>query len=165
MRGARSRPCASASAGFLGGVAGIVLGILALLGVAPLTLLSVAVLVSARPSSRAAWAIRGALGQLWRGGTDATAGNADAGHIMVGIAAIVLGILAVVGVSQLTLVLVGLLCLGGGAFQRFLLGRSIDGSGEPFLKVIYPCARELSYGELPFYVSAGGSVCSTRLVI
>jgi hypothetical protein len=42
---------------------------------------------------------------------------------MVGVACVVLGILAVAGVSQLVLILVGLLCLGGGAlFSGSLTG-------------------------------------------
>ncbi len=80
-------------------MSGIVLGILALLGVAQPTLLSVAVLVF------------GGTLFLSSFGSFARAG----GYIMVGLAGIVLGILAVVGLSQMTLVLVGLLCLGVGA--------------------------------------------------
>lgn len=79
----------------LAGVAGVVLGILALLGVASGTLVSVAVLVfgGCMLFSRLA---EGAYGS----------------RMLVGIAAVVLGILAVVGVSQAPLVLVALLCLG-----------------------------------------------------
>jgi len=113
----------SAGAGFLGGIAGMVLGILALLGVAPLTLLAVAVLVYGATFLAGGMGERGASFGALGTGADAAAGSADAGHVMVGIAAIVLGILAVVGVSQLTLVLVGLLCLGAAAlFSGSALG-------------------------------------------
>lgn len=74
---------------FQGGLATLVLGVLALLGVAPLTLLSVAVI---------------ALGASFLLG----------GRILIGLAAAVLGILSVVGLSSWTLVLVGFLVLGSG---------------------------------------------------
>jgi hypothetical protein len=109
-----------ASAGFLGGIAGIVLGILALLGVATMTLLSVAILVYGASFMLSGISAERLVGSL---GTHGTAGEMTSGHFMVGIAALVLGILAVVGLSQLTLVLVGLLCLGTGAlFSGSALG-------------------------------------------
>jgi hypothetical protein len=90
------------SAEALGGIAGIVLGILALLGVAPATLLSVAVLVfggtlllSGSAFPERAWA----------------AGPAD-GRFLLGLSVTVLGLLAVIGIAQLSLILVGLLVLG-----------------------------------------------------
>jgi hypothetical protein len=76
-------------ADFQGGLATVVLGILALLGVAPLTLLSVAVI---------------ALGATFL----------FSNRIMIGLGAAVLGILAVVGLSTLTLILVAFLVLGAG---------------------------------------------------
>ena len=95
---ALSQPSAEA----LGGIAGIVLGILALLGVDPATLLSVAVLVfgatlllSGSAFPERAW----------------FAGPAD-GQLFLGLAVTVLGLLAVIGISQLSLILVGLLILG-----------------------------------------------------
>ena len=86
------------------------LGILALLGVSAPTLLSIAVIVF------------GGSFLLGIGGYTTGAGGTEVsatsgGQIMAGLAALVLGILAVVGVSQLTLVLVALLCLG--AFALF----------------------------------------------
>lgn len=90
------------SAEGLGGVGGIVLGILALLGVAPATLLSVAVLVfgatlllSGSTFPERAW----------------FAGPAD-GQLLLGLSVTVLGLLAVIGIAQLSLILVGLLVLG-----------------------------------------------------
>jgi len=79
-----------ASTKLLGGVAGIVLGVLALLGLAPMVLLSVAILVF------------GATFLLSR-------------QFLMGMGAVVLGILAVVGINSLILVLVGLLSLGTSA--------------------------------------------------
>ena len=100
------------SAAFLGGVAAIVLGILALLGVASLTLVSVAAIVLG-----ASFMLAG----LSQSSAFPAAGS---GHTMVGLAAAVLGILAVVGLSSLVLVLVALLVLGGGA----LFGGSAQGA-------------------------------------
>jgi len=76
-------------ADFQGGLATLVLGILALLGVAPETLLSVAVL---------------ALGATF----------IFSGRLLIGLASVVLGILAVVSATPVTLVLVGILILGAG---------------------------------------------------
>jgi hypothetical protein len=78
-----------AMADFQGGVAAIVLGILALLGISPLILLSVALI---------------AVGAAFL----------FSGRFVSGLAGVVLGILAVVGLSSLSLVLVGLLVLGAG---------------------------------------------------
>jgi hypothetical protein len=92
-----------ASATFLGGVAGIVLGILALLGIASTTLLAVGAIVY------------GATFLLSGMGQSSSFGSAAGGHTLVGLAAAVLGILAVVGLSPQVLVLVALLSLGAGA--------------------------------------------------
>lgn len=81
--------------GFLGGVTGIVLGILALLGTFPGTLIGAATIVFGAALL---------FGYL-------TEGNFS-GRALVGVGAVVLGILAVVGLSQVTLVLVALLSLG-----------------------------------------------------
>lgn len=90
------------SAEALGAIAGIVMGILSLLGVSSGTLLSIAVLVfgvtlllSGSTFSERAW----------------FAGPAD-GQVLLGLSVTVLGLLAVIGVSPLSLVLVGLLILG-----------------------------------------------------
>lgn len=80
---------------FLGATAGIILGILALLGAAPATLVSVAVLVY--------------------GGTFAASGLGDISssrRLVFGLAGFTLGVLAVCGLDSLLLVLVALLCLG-----------------------------------------------------
>ncbi len=92
------------SAAFLGGVAGIVLGILALLGISSQTLLSVAVLAFG-----ASYLLTGVAASQSRF-LVASAG----GQVFVGLAAAVLGILAVIGIDPLILVLVGLLAVGTG---------------------------------------------------
>lgn len=83
---------------FIGGLAGIVLGILALLGIAPMTLLAVATL---------------ALGTTFL--LSSGLGIGSGSQIVFGLAGAVLGILAVVGLNSLTLVLVALACLGASA--------------------------------------------------
>jgi hypothetical protein len=91
------------TADFLGGLTGMVLGVLALLGLAPMTLLSVATLVfgatflfSSRVSLRSS-------------------------QSAFGLVAWVLGLLAVVGISPLTLVLIALACLGASGLLDGLL--------------------------------------------
>jgi hypothetical protein len=91
------------SAAFLGGVAGIVLGILALLGLAQMTLLAVAIIAL------------GASFLLSGFGQGSAFGAGAGGHALVGLGAVVLGILAVVGLSPLVLILAALLALGAGA--------------------------------------------------
>ncbi|HEV2394699.1 MAG TPA: hypothetical protein VG146_20295 [Verrucomicrobiae bacterium] len=91
------------SAGFLGGLTGIVLGILALLGVAQMTLLSVAILTFGASFFLGSMSFMSVM--------PATVG----GQVLVGLAALVLGILAVIGLDPLTLVLVGLLALGAAS--------------------------------------------------
>ena len=86
----------------LGGVAGIVLGILALLGVSSATLLPVSVLVFGVTLLLSGSALAE---RTW------FTGPAD-GQLLLGLSVAVLGLLAVIGVSELTLVLVGLWILG-----------------------------------------------------
>jgi len=110
------------SAEFLGGFAGIVLGILAMFQSMSHTLLAVALLVygavlllSGGPASPLA-ALLQFRGQPAMQNTQGMAfATQSSGHIFVGLAALVLGILAVVGLVPLTLVLVGLLGLGANA--------------------------------------------------
>jgi hypothetical protein len=119
------------SAQCLGGIAGIVLGILALLGVAPLTLLSVAVLVYGVTfliSSAAGAQVSRFTGYpqgLARETTTTHAGYSA--QFLVGLGTLVLGILAVIGLEPLTLVLVALLSLGTTA----LLSGSVLGARSP----------------------------------
>ena len=100
--GARDRYSAVAeggmSAGFAGGVAAIVLGILALVGINADQLLPIAALAAGASMFIGAW------------------GSAVSGAKMfVGLGAIVLGILALVGTAPMILTLVGFICLGAGS--------------------------------------------------
>lgn len=81
---------------FVGGLTGVILGILALLSIAPPILLSAAVIVFGATVLFGHLLAEGEFGS----------------RTLVGLGAVVLGILAVVGLSQLTLVLVALLSLG-----------------------------------------------------
>ena len=92
----------SLSAEMLGALAGIILGVLALMGVTSITLLAVAVLVLG-----VTFLLSGAItgqSRFLRGAMDA--------HVFLGLSVSVLGLLAVIGISSLSLVLVGLLVLG-----------------------------------------------------
>jgi len=108
---------------FIGGVAGVVLGVLALIGVIPQILLPVAVITLGAVTVMGA----GVLAGLNRARIDITrysttmqvaarqAVDTAAGmEVMVGIGGIVLGILALIGVMPVTLTLVGILTLGAG---------------------------------------------------
>jgi hypothetical protein len=118
----------------LAGVAAIALGILSLVRIDPLVLLPVAAIVIgaglllggtsvARVSSlrvAGAPAPQDTMGEIAREGVEAAAG----GHVLVGIGAVVLGILALLGYAPLTLMLVAMLSLGAA----FLLsGAAIGG--------------------------------------
>ena len=83
---------------FLGGIGAMVLGILALLGVAPDSLLSIAAL---------------ALGGTFL--LSSAAGFGAGSQPMFGLAGLVLGLLAVVGLDRMVLVLAALICLGAAA--------------------------------------------------
>jgi hypothetical protein len=89
------------SSEFLGGLAGIILGILALLGVAAVPLVSIAALV---------------LGATFLFSGTGSFFSSNRG--MIGLAGIVLGILAVVGLDSLVLVLVALECMGAALMLR-----------------------------------------------
>lgn len=108
LAGTEARPTGGnpgLSAVFLGAVTGIILGILALMNVAPLTLLSVAVLIFG-----VTFLLSGssAVERSW------FAGPTD-GFLLLGLSVSVLGLLAVIGLSPATLVLVGLLILGAAS--------------------------------------------------
>lgn len=123
------------SAEILGGAAGIVLGILALVGIAPYILIPVALLAfgGAMLVGSGATAdlgmMRGvdASSRLERATREVTVA-ASGTQMLIGIAAIVLGILALIGIDPLTLSLVGLLATGasilfsGSAVSSRMLG-------------------------------------------
>lgn len=110
-----------ATAEFMGGVAGIVLGILALFGTAPQTLLSVAVLVFGATLllSTAATAQLSGVGVFpgTESGQQTVVRDTTnrSGQVLVGLGAVVLGILSIIGLTPLTLILVALLSLGASA--------------------------------------------------
>jgi hypothetical protein len=121
-REAETQLAGGMSAELLAGGAGIVLGILALIHIAPVTLTAVAVIAFGAALllgggetfrlSHLHWPR-----QQWDEGAlhtaRLTAESAGGGESLVGIAAVVLGILALTGINPGVLVFVGLLCLGG----------------------------------------------------
>jgi len=112
------------SALFMVGIAGIVLGVLALLGIAAPTLTAIAViafgsaLVMSSNSVRQLYALQTATKKAAssRLASEFVAGEMASGsssvQVVVGMAAIVMGILAVAGTSSATLTLAALLVLG-----------------------------------------------------
>jgi hypothetical protein len=122
--GGSARPAAELAGGmtteFMGGLAGIVLGVLALLGIAPLTVMATALIVfgatllmSTAETSRliSMGSLQGERArQIFRVAVPATAG----GQVLVGLASMILGILALVMAPHmsLTLILVGILAVG-----------------------------------------------------
>jgi hypothetical protein len=107
------------SAVFLAGVSGIVLGVLALLGVNPAVLGSAAIIVfgSAMVLSSSVTVNLHMLKTQARGASSQmpeTPAEMAGVKVLTGIAAVVLGILAVAGAATVKLDLVALLVLGGG---------------------------------------------------
>ncbi len=105
----------------LGGIAGVALGILALVGVVPMTLVSIAVLVFGGTLVMGAGLtarLNNVVLRSWTGSEHHHAlareavRSAAATEVLVGIGAITLGILALVGLDPLTLSQVGLIGIG-----------------------------------------------------
>lgn len=115
-QGIRSGMGSGMTAGFFAGIATIVLGILSffhpadILVAVSVLVLGGALLLSGGTLARLSWLMAnpGASGEAWSG--------AGSGSVFMGLAVTVLGILAVIGLVPMTLSLVGLLCLGTGAF-------------------------------------------------
>lgn len=110
------------SAELIGGIGGGVLALLALLGVAPMTLVPVAALVfggallfgaGATARLRNLAVHTSGASELARRIASESVSAASGAQIFVGIGAITLGILALVGVEPMTLMLVATLALGG----------------------------------------------------
>jgi hypothetical protein len=100
----------SPNAQLIGGLTGIVLGILALLGVSSATLLSVAILMFG-----ATFLLSGVVPNQ-----SGWLAHASGGEVLVGLAIIVLGLLALIGLDSMTLVLAALVALSASAFfSRF----------------------------------------------
>jgi hypothetical protein len=112
------------TAEFLAGLASIVLGVLALLGIVPMTLLSVAVIIYGGTlmltSGESIWLNslvakdNAVLHQLMHCMSLAAAGA----QILAGVAGLVLGILALVGIAPIIMVLVALLATGTSILLR-----------------------------------------------
>ena len=125
------------TAELLAGVAGIVLGILALLRIVPMTLMSVAVIIYGGTllltSGESVWLTpfsteNEVVRQLMHSMSLVAAG----GQVLVGLAAVVLGILGLVGIMPITMILVALLATGAS----MLLGSSFVGGFLPdFLRM------------------------------
>jgi hypothetical protein len=136
---------AGLSALFLVGSAGIVLGVLALVGIEAQTLIAVAIIAFGGAlllSSNSVWHLYRAK-QVWHrvgaartlSGSEILAGQMASGSAAVqclsGIAAIVLGILAVTGTRPDILTLVGLLVLGATVL---LTGTTLSGAAMSFME-------------------------------
>jgi hypothetical protein len=111
------------TAELLAGVAGIVLGILALLRIVPMTLMSVAVIIYGGTllltSGESVWLTpfgteNEVVRQLMHSMTLVAAGA----QVLVGLAAVVLGILGLVGIMPIRMILVALLATGASMLVR-----------------------------------------------
>ncbi|KYF47762.1 hypothetical protein BE08_32050 [Sorangium cellulosum] len=122
----------------IGGAAGVVLGILALVGIAPTVLLPVAVIVfggalllgggvTADLGTIEAPGAHERLGEMSRHASVAASGL----QTLVGAGAVVLGILALVGIDPVVLTLVGLLALGSAVV---LSGTTVSGRMASILR-------------------------------
>jgi hypothetical protein len=121
------------TAEFLGGLAGVVLGILALLRIAPLTLISAAVITYGGTllltSGESVWFVllgkeNEAVLQLMR-----SMGRAAArAQVLTGLASLALGILGLAGIVPTTMILVALLAIGASMLLRssFVSGLLLD---------------------------------------
>jgi hypothetical protein len=103
----------------IAGIAAVVLGVLALLGLSSLELLAVTVIVL----GAALLAVGGGMARLgrsarWLRGDAGRSGEVDSASVaagweaLIGVAAVVLGILALTGRSPLMLTLIAMLCVG-----------------------------------------------------
>jgi hypothetical protein len=113
------------------GIAGIALGVLALLRVVPLTLASIAIIVFGGAlllGSGASSRINAPPVQAGEGGTRRVAREgvyvSTGGHVLIGIAAVVLGILALLGMRPLLFDLIAVLAV---AFALLFLSGTIVG--------------------------------------
>ncbi|HEX2959813.1 MAG TPA: hypothetical protein VHO70_23460, partial [Chitinispirillaceae bacterium] len=123
------------NAEFFGGITGVVLGILALIGVAPLTLISIsaivygATLIASGSTSSRLLALLSPDNLKMNRIMQESANNTTSVDIMVGLGAISLGILSLVGFIPLTLNLVAVLAVGavilmsGSAIGSKMAGR------------------------------------------
>jgi hypothetical protein len=146
------------SAVFLVGAGGIVLGVLALLGILPVELTAIAAIAFGSTlvlSSNAVWHMhllkRASMlardTQDWRAGSEILAGEMASGsagmQALAGLASVVLGILAVVGTNAGTLTAVALLVLGT---TIVLTGSALSGAVLSFMHPSPRPARSTSFG-------------------
>ena len=109
---------AGVTAEFFGGLAGIILGIISLFQIAPynFTLLGAAVLVYGTALLLGGGTVSGLGSAAFQSQTPTTVVTMGAGgHMMIGLGAVVLGILSIIGLAPWTLILAGLLSLGASA--------------------------------------------------
>lgn len=142
---------------FLVGMAGIVLGVLALLGIFPVELIAIAVIAFGGAlvfGSNAVWSVHRmkrsflrARGARAAAGSEILATEIAAGsaglQCFAGLAAIVLGILAVTGTNPVALSLIGLLVMGA---TILLTGSTLSGVVQGFMQ---PAATASSWSETP----------------
>lgn len=122
-----------ASVETIGGITGIALGILALIGLAPITLVSVAVIIFGATLIIGTGAIdrmNTLAAEIWNDSkalrlAHNASETAMGVQTLVGLGAIALGVLAIIGVAPLTLALIALLGLGAA---DFLSGSVVGGS-------------------------------------
>lgn len=106
------------NAEFFGGVSGVVLGILALIGMAPITLISIAAivfgatLIGSGSSSSRLLSIFSSEDQRVNRIAQEAANSAVSVEVMAGLGTITLGVLALIGILPLTLNLVAVLVAG-----------------------------------------------------
>lgn len=133
---------------FLGGASGIVLGILALIGVVPETLISVSIIAFGGALILGAGVMSG-LGNLRTSATEEfdaaqliareAIHAAASTQLFVGLATVVLGILAVIGIQPITLSLIALLAVGTSIF---LSGSAMGGRVISFFRHARPHHRQ-----------------------
>jgi hypothetical protein len=145
---------------FLVGAAGIVLGVLSLVGIAAHTLTAAAVIAFGSAlllSSNSVWHLYRAKQQSYRAGAapmfsgaEFLAGEMASGsavlQCLAGLAAIVLGILAVTGTNASVLTLVGLLVLGATVL---LTGSTLSGAVMGFMEPTVTRAGPWSQSQTP----------------
>ena len=134
------------SAHFLVGAAGVVLGVLALLGIAPTALTSIALIAFGAGmvlSSNSVWHLRQLKRAMAPAGSESMSGTMMLANEMAsessgvqslaGLAAIVLGILAVAGMNPMVLTLAALIALGA---TLVLTGSSLSATVMSFMRPI-----------------------------
>src|SRR5215831_7580514 len=138
MQQGREATMSIVAGGFFAEAIGGVLGLLAILNIAPMTLMAIAIIVfgaSLLLSSGTTYrvdALASKLGQRNLTAEQTLVALAASGiQVLVGIAGIALGIIALVGVSTMTLILVGLLCAGSSVL---ISGTALSGTVATILQ-------------------------------